>query len=176
MLIRSAGSVAQYLVAEKLEVHFSLQGRSRETRPVHLVHRRDDASSTTNRLVSGDLLHFESLKRSGNAVLSKGYGGDFLENLLSTYFVSPAGIYFGMSPCGRGGWHRACSVVPKRAGEHPRRACRRVDPIQELSAEWGAVRGVSGVTGANCKDFIGAPPVERELGLEDLGVRVRLRA
>ena len=31
-------------------------------------------------------------------------------------------------------------------------------------------------TGANCEDLVGARPVERELGLEDLGIRVRLRA
>ena len=48
--------------------------------------------------------------------------------------------------------------------------------IQELSAERGAVRDVSRGTGANCEDIIGARPVERELGLEDLGVRVRLCA
>ena len=36
--------------------------------------------------------------------------------------------------------------------------------------------GVSGSTGANFKDFVGARPVEQELGLEDLTVRVRLRA
>ena len=48
--------------------------------------------------------------------------------------------------------------------------------IQELSAERGAVRDVSRGTGANCEDIIGARPVERELGLEDLGVRVLLHA
>ena len=29
---------------------------------------------------------------------------------------------------GRASWHGVCSVVPKRAGEHPHRACRSVDP------------------------------------------------
>ena len=38
----------------------------------------------------------------------------------------------------------------------------------------GTVRGVSGGAGGNCEDFVGARPVERELGLETLGVRVRL--
>ena len=61
VLIRYAGPLAQYLVAKELEVHFPLPGRSRETRqtrqtrPVRLVHRRDDPTSTANRLVSGDL-------------------------------------------------------------------------------------------------------------------------
>ena len=48
--------------------------------------------------------------------------------------------------------------------------------IEELVAQRGAVRGVSGGAGANCEDFVGNRPVKRELGLEDLGVRVRLRA
>ena len=70
VLIRSAGPVVQYLVARELEVHFPLPGRSRETRSVRLVHHRDDPASTTNRLVSGDIFHFESLKRSRNVVSS----------------------------------------------------------------------------------------------------------
>ena len=40
-------------------------------------------------------------------------------------------------------------------------------------------RGPSGVSAgvqANCEDFVRARPVKRELGLEDLGFRVRLRA
>ena len=72
VLIRSAGPVAQYLVVRELEVYFPLPGRSRETRPVRLVHHPDDPTSTANRLVSGDLLYFESLKRSRNIVLSDG--------------------------------------------------------------------------------------------------------
>ena len=44
--------------------------------------------------------------------------------------------------------------------------------IEELVAQRGAVRGVSGGAGANCEDLVGARPVNRELGLEDLGVRV----
>ena len=48
--------------------------------------------------------------------------------------------------------------------------------IEELVAQRGAVRGVSGGAGANCEDLVGARPVNRELGLEDLGVRIRLRA
>ena len=38
------------------------------------------------------------------------------------------------------------------------------------------MRVVSGGTRASCEKFVGARPVERALGLEDLGVRVRLRA
>ena len=49
---------------------FHFPGRSRETRPVRFVHHGDDPTSTANRLVSDDLFHFESLKRSRNVVLS----------------------------------------------------------------------------------------------------------
>ena len=78
VLVTSARPVAQYIVAKKLKVHFPLPGRSRETRPVRLVHHRDDPNSTANRLVSGDLLHFESLKRSLKVVLSDVVRGGFL--------------------------------------------------------------------------------------------------
>ena len=70
MLIRSTGPVAQHLVVRELEVRFPLPGRSREARLVRLVHDRDDPSSIAMRLVSGELLHFEYLKRSRNVVLS----------------------------------------------------------------------------------------------------------
>ena len=36
--------------------------------------------------------------------------------------------------------------------------------------------GVSEGAGANCEDLVGARLARRELGLEDLGVRVHLRA
>ena len=71
VLVKSARPVAQYLVAKKLEVHFLLSGQSKKTRPVRLVRHRDDPTSTANRLVFGDLLHFESLKKSRNVVLSE---------------------------------------------------------------------------------------------------------
>ena len=48
VLVRSARPVAQYLVAKNLEIHFPLPGRSRETRPVRLVHHRDDHTSIAN--------------------------------------------------------------------------------------------------------------------------------
>ena len=82
----SARPVAPYLVAKTLEVYYPLPGRSRETRPVRFVHHRDDPTSTVNRMVSGDLLHFESLKKSRNVVLSDvargGFLGEVVEHLL----------------------------------------------------------------------------------------------
>ena len=84
VLIRCAGPVAQYIVTKKLEVYFSLPGRSRETRPARLVHHRDDPTSTTNGLVSGDFLHLESSKRSRNVVFSDAVrgGGSIVEHIL----------------------------------------------------------------------------------------------
>ena len=78
--VRGASPVAQYVVAKKLEAHFPLPGQSREIRQVRLVHHCDNPTSTTNRLVSGNLLHFESLKRSRNIVLIDVVRERFLEN------------------------------------------------------------------------------------------------
>ena len=78
VLVRSARPVTQYLVGKKLEVHFLLPERSRETRPVRLVHHCDDPTSTANQLVSDYILRFESLKRSRNVVLSDVVRGGFL--------------------------------------------------------------------------------------------------
>ena len=86
MLIRSASPVAQYLAAEKLEVHFPLPGRSRATRPVRLVHHRDDPTSTANQVMPGDLLHFEPLKRSRNVVVSDVERGGFLGQIIQHIF------------------------------------------------------------------------------------------
>lgn len=100
--------------------------RPREFRPMRFVRRRRDPSSTADRLVPGDLLRFESLKRGRNIVLLSDVVrcmGDFLEKLLSAYRVNSTGT--NISACrhaGRRGWpHRACSVVPKRSGDYPPR-------------------------------------------------------
>ena len=119
----------------------------RTVHPVRLIHHRDDPTSTANRLVSDDLLHFESSKRSRNVVLSDVVRGGFHGEIVGTYWVNPAG---NTSACRHSseGWHRACSVVPKRAGEHPRRACRRVDPnsLAHRGEPPGALAEVQGPT------------------------------
>ena len=89
MLIRSAGPVAQNLVVRKLawEVYFPFPGRLRESRSNHLVRHRDDPVSTTDRLVLGDILHFEPYKRIRNVGLSDVVRGvKFFEKLLSTFY------------------------------------------------------------------------------------------
>ena len=150
VLIRSAGPVAQCLVVREREVHFPLSGRSREACPVRLVHHRDDPTSTANRLVSGDLVHFECLKRSRNVVLSVVVRGGFLGKIVEHIFSSTPLTNTSACRQSHGGWRRACSVVPKRAGKHPLRACRRVDkniraqrPDREPS---GVSAGVQGPT------------------------------
>ena len=51
-----------------------------------------------------------------------------------------------------------------------------VDPKRGACRPGGSRPGCQRGAGANYEDFVGARPVKRELGLEDLGVRVRLRA
>ena len=83
VLVRGAGPVAQDTVARELMVHFPYPGRARESRSVRLVHHRDDSTSTTNPLVSGDLLHFLPFKRSRTSYWVTWYEGAFPEKLLS---------------------------------------------------------------------------------------------
>ena len=117
MLIRSAGPVAQYLVVEQLEVHLRLPGGSGETHPVRLVHHGDDPTSTANRLVSGDLFHFESLKQNRNVVLSDVVWGRFPGEIVEYMCVNPAEKYFGMSP-----WSWGLAQGLQRCTETRRRA------------------------------------------------------
>ena len=69
---------------ERAGGNLPLPGRSKEIDPVRLVQHRDELTSTTaSRLVSGNLLQFESLKRSRNGVLSDvvrgGFPGEIVE-------------------------------------------------------------------------------------------------
>ena len=89
VLIRSAWPVAPHLLAKKLDVHFPFPERSREARPVRIVHHRDDPTSTANRLVSSDFLQFESLKRSRNVVLSDAVRGGFLGEIVENVLDQP---------------------------------------------------------------------------------------
>ena len=156
VLIRSARPVAQYLVAKKLEVHFPRPGRSRETRPVRLVHHRDDPTSTANRLVSDDLLHFEVLKRSRTIVVSDVVQGGFLREIVEDELRLPRWQNTLACRHGREDWHRACSVVPKRASEHPPRTCRRVDRHMGAQLPGGSrpecQRGCRGQLRGCCRD------------------------
>ena len=74
----------------------------------------------------------------------------------------------------RGGRHRACSVVRTRAGEHRCRVCRASDPSTgtNRSGPSGGAAEEQRPTARIC----GGPPVEREFGILDLSIRVRLRA
>ena len=56
---------------------------------MRLVHHRDDPTLTANRLVSGDLLHFESLKGSRNVVLSDVVRGGFLGEVVEHILRQP---------------------------------------------------------------------------------------
>ena len=82
-------------MAEKLQVHSSLPGRSRDTRPLRLVRHCDDLNSTANPLLSGDLLHFESLKRSHDVGLSDVVRGGFLGEIVEHTSRQPRCQIFG---------------------------------------------------------------------------------
>ena len=164
VLVRSARPVTQYLVGKKLEVHFLLPERSRETRPVRLVHHCDDPTSTANPLFSGDLLHFESLKRSRDVGLSDVVRGGFLEEIVEHTLRQPRWQIFG---------HVAMVV---EVGTGLSTLCRNEPGMWEVSAERGGIQRVREGTRADCENFVEAHPIERELGRENLGVRVRLRA
>ena len=81
--------------------------------------------------MSGDILYFEHLKGHRNVVLSDvvrgGFIGEIVEHKLRQRrwqilrrVVIVVGVGTGLR-----------NVVPKHAGEHPRRACRRVGPNME---------------------------------------------
>ena len=86
VLVRRAGPVAQKFAARELKAPFSFQARSGESCPMRIVHRHDGAISTSNRLVSGNSLQFESLKRGRNVVLDDvvlgGFLGEVVEHVL----------------------------------------------------------------------------------------------
>ena len=56
------------------------------------------------------------------------YGGDFFETMLSTYYVSPAGRYLGISLLSCGLAQGLCSVLSPHAGKHLNRAGRKRSP------------------------------------------------
>ena len=56
---------------------------------MRLIQHRDDLTSTANRLASGDLLHFESLKRSRNVVLGNVVRGIFLGEIVEHILRQP---------------------------------------------------------------------------------------
>ena len=78
------------------------------------------------------------------------YGVDFLEKMLSTYCVSPAGRYLGMSLLSWGlaqgfaasYYHEPASIRTGQVG--------REILIEEATAERRAVRGVGREAGTNC--------------------------
>ena len=98
VLVKSSRPVVQYLMAKKLDVYFPLPVRSRETRPVRLVHHFDYASSIANRSMSCDLLPLKALKKSRNVVLSelvrRGFVGEIAEHIL----LQSRWKYVGVSP------------------------------------------------------------------------------
>ena len=58
MLVRSASLLTKHVGKGEVEVHFSLPEWFGESHPMRLIHHRADATSSSDRLVTGDILHF----------------------------------------------------------------------------------------------------------------------
>ena len=85
VLVRGTDPVTQTFVARELKVLVPFPGRSRESRPVRPVYDCYYVTSTTYRLVSGDLLHFEWLKTGRNVLADEvrgGFLGEVAEHIL----------------------------------------------------------------------------------------------
>ena len=97
--------------------------------------------------MTSDLLHLQPLEGSRNVVLSDVVRRGLLENLLSTYCISPAGRYLGMSPLSSGmeqGLQR--SMATRRRTSEPGRSkgssqLRRLPPSGEPSGVSAAEQG-----------------------------------
>ena len=61
LLIQSASPVKHDLLSRELEVHLPFPPWAKGPNPMRLVYHRDDPTPTTDRLVAGDLFHFEPL-------------------------------------------------------------------------------------------------------------------
>ena len=70
LALLSFGVPAQYLAQQNRSESAEDQFPIATTRRILLVHYCDNPTSNPNRLVSGSLLHFESLKRGRNVVSS----------------------------------------------------------------------------------------------------------
>ena len=143
---------------------------------MRLVHHRDDSTSTVNSLVSGDLLYFESLKRSRNVVLRNVVRGGFLGQVVQHVLTQSrwqilrhvalvVGVGTGLPTLHQ---NAPASIHAGHVGG--------LNQVEEFVAQRGPVRGVSGGAGANYEDLVGVRPEKRELDFEDLGIRVCLRA
>ena len=106
-----------------MECYLPLPGRFRGGFPMRFVLHCDDANPAPDRLMADDLLHFQTLERGRHVVLSDVVRRGLLGNMLSTYCVSPAGRYQGMSPLSWGlvqGLQR--SIATRRRASEPGRS------------------------------------------------------
>ena len=143
MPVWGAGPVAKLFVARKLKAHFPFPGPMGCSCPVRLVHHRDDATSTSNRLVSGSRFHFEWLMGGRSVVLGDVARGGFLGEVVKHVLRQARRQILRHVATVVGGWHRACSVVLIRAGELQRRAYRTGRSNYRSFSQRGDPSGVS---------------------------------
>ena len=115
------------------------------------------------------------MKRNRNVALSnvvrRGFLGDIVEHVLRQtgwripHVAVVVGVGTGLAALRQ---NAPASIRARNVGGYIQN--------RSLSPRGGAVRAVGGRAGANCEDLVRARSVSREIGLEDLGVRVRRRA
>ena len=112
---------------------------------MRLVHHGEVPAWTANRLVSGDFLHFESLKRSRDVVLTDVVRGAFPGEVVEHVVRPPRWR-------NRAGYNGKCIQLL----------------VHELGAARGTALGVSRRTGTSSEVFVGVLLVEGELALRAL--------
>lgn len=141
---------------------------------MHFRHHYDAHTSTANRLVPGDRFHSEPLKGSRNVVLSdmvqREFVGEVAGNILrqplwriQRHVANSLGVGAELVAFNR---NAPVSIHGGHLGRHIQ--------TQELIAERGVVRVVRRGKGANRKDFVGACPTERKLGLKARVIHVTI--
>ena len=87
MLGRGARPIEKDVGSVKLQVSFVFPRRAKESSPVYFVHHGENASPTTNELVSRDLINLEAFGWWRDVVEGdvegQGLGGEGAENVLS---------------------------------------------------------------------------------------------
>ena len=127
-------------------------------------------------MVSGDLLYVESLKRSRNVVLINLVRGGFLRQVVQHVLIQSRWQILRHVALVVGVGTRLPTLHRNPPASIRAGHVGGLTQVEELVAQRGPVRGVSGGARANHEDLVGVRPDNRELDLEDLGIRVSLRA
>ena len=89
VLVLGSGPIPQDVEPGEMEVHFPLSGRFGESRPMRRVQYRDDASSPSYRMITGDLLHLQPLEGGRNVVSSDVVRRELVQNIVEHVLRQP---------------------------------------------------------------------------------------